>query len=95
MSNNNILFISTVGGWESCEELWSQAALDLARQGFDVSASVIETATVHPRIKLLERRRPGPAVTAYRDIPSGNGCFIMHFLRASRIGVRESRKAPT
>jgi glycosyltransferase involved in cell wall biosynthesis len=53
MSNRKILFISTVGGWESCEELWSQAALDLTSHGFDVSASVIETAPVHPRVKLL------------------------------------------
>ena len=53
MSNNSILFISTVVGWESCEELWSQAALDLATQGFDVSASVIKTSPIHPRIESL------------------------------------------
>ena len=54
MSNNNVLFVSTVVGWESCEALWSQAAVDLARQGYSVSASVVETLPVHPRIQNLK-----------------------------------------
>jgi glycosyltransferase involved in cell wall biosynthesis len=54
MSRNSILFVSTVVGWESCEELWSQAAINLARQGFDVSASVIETSPIDPHIETLK-----------------------------------------
>jgi glycosyltransferase involved in cell wall biosynthesis len=54
MSNRSILFVSTTTGWESCEELWSQAAVDLVRQGFTVSASVVETTPLHPRIQDLK-----------------------------------------
>ncbi len=54
MSNGSVLFVTTTTGWESCEELWSQAAVELARQGFTVAASVIETTPLHPRIQDLK-----------------------------------------
>ncbi len=54
MSNNSVLFVSTTNGWAACEELWSQAALDLARQGFAVSASLLETVPLHPRAQALK-----------------------------------------
>ena len=52
MSHGNILFFSTTTGWAACEELWSQASIDLAQQGFSVSASV--SAPLHPRVKILK-----------------------------------------
>jgi glycosyltransferase involved in cell wall biosynthesis len=51
MSHGNILFFSTTTGWAACEELWSQASIDLAKQGLSVSASV--SAPLHPRVKIL------------------------------------------
>src|SRR5580692_9077081 len=54
MPNQSILFISTVTGWESCEELWSQAATHLSRDGYDVTASVIKTDPVEPRLEQLK-----------------------------------------
>jgi glycosyltransferase involved in cell wall biosynthesis len=52
MLHGNILFFSTTTGWAACEELWSQASIDLAKQGFSVSASV--SAPLHPRVKILK-----------------------------------------
>ena len=41
MAKKRILFVSSVNNtpWGAAEELWSQAALDLAAEGFAVSAS--------------------------------------------------------
>jgi glycosyltransferase involved in cell wall biosynthesis len=55
---NRIIFVSTMDAipWGGSEELWSQAALDLASQGFPVSAGVIEWSPLHPRVVDLRAR---------------------------------------
>ncbi len=53
-SNGNILFVSPTSGWAACEELWSQAAEDLVRQGFDISACVTKSVPLHPRLERLK-----------------------------------------
>jgi glycosyltransferase involved in cell wall biosynthesis len=58
MQQKRILFISSTDNvpWGAAEELWSQAALNLAAQGFPISASLIEWAPPHPRaLDLAER----------------------------------------
>jgi glycosyltransferase involved in cell wall biosynthesis len=47
-----IAFVSNMFGysWGGCEELWSRTALELAAQGFAVSASVREWSPPHSRI---------------------------------------------
>jgi len=49
--SQGILFISTMGGdpWGGSEELWTRAAKILARDGFDVKASVQSRTPLHPR----------------------------------------------
>jgi glycosyltransferase involved in cell wall biosynthesis len=54
MSDNSIVFVSTAPQWAACEELWSQAAVELAKQRFSVSASANETSPIDPRIKNLK-----------------------------------------
>ena len=39
--------------WGGSEELWSQTALNLVRQGVSVSASVTGYSTLHPRVQYL------------------------------------------
>jgi len=58
MTSQNIIFVSTMFGspWGGSEELWSRAALDLAAQGFRVSASVIKWSPLHPRVRYLQAR---------------------------------------
>src|SRR5207237_10350382 len=51
---DRIIFVSMIEGWGGSEELWSRAALDLVSQGFPVSASVIESSPLHPRLRSLE-----------------------------------------
>jgi glycosyltransferase involved in cell wall biosynthesis len=53
MAKPRVLFFTTTTGWAACEELWSQAALELVREKFDVSASV--SAPVHPRVHHLQK----------------------------------------
>ena len=58
VANKPILFVSSVNDtpWGGAEELWSRAALDLAADGFPVSASVVAWSPPHPRIlDLIER----------------------------------------
>src|SRR6516164_9327186 len=52
ISKETIAFVSTMSGsaWGGSEELWSRAAVDLARQGLRVSASVHGTSPPHHRI---------------------------------------------
>jgi glycosyltransferase involved in cell wall biosynthesis len=65
-----IAFVSTMGGypWGGSEELWSQAALVLARRGHHVSASVPRWAGAREALDLLRREgvrvseRPAPLV---------------------------------
>jgi glycosyltransferase involved in cell wall biosynthesis len=52
MAEGSILFFTTTTGWAACEELWSQAAVDLVKQGFEVSASV--SSPVHLRAQNLQ-----------------------------------------
>lgn len=54
-SNGNILFVSPTSGWAACEELWSQAAEDLAGQGFNISACVTKSVPLQPRLGRLKR----------------------------------------
>ncbi len=53
---NSILFISSMDSvaWGGSEELWSRAALNLASQGFEVAASVIEWSPLHRRVLQLQ-----------------------------------------
>jgi glycosyltransferase involved in cell wall biosynthesis len=53
-----IVFVSTMEGypWGGSEELWSRTALDLAAQGINVAASVIEWTSLHPRMIDLTRQ---------------------------------------
>jgi glycosyltransferase involved in cell wall biosynthesis len=53
MTGQRILFFSTTTGWAACEELWSQAALELLREGHEISASV--STPVHPRVNALQK----------------------------------------
>jgi glycosyltransferase involved in cell wall biosynthesis len=52
-----ISFVSTLTvPWGGSEELWSRTALDLAAQGFQVSASVAASSPLHRRVvELMER----------------------------------------
>jgi glycosyltransferase involved in cell wall biosynthesis len=55
MPDNGVLFISTMGVADAaCEELWSQTAIDLSRQGIPVSASVNGWRPDHWRMQNLE-----------------------------------------
>jgi glycosyltransferase involved in cell wall biosynthesis len=68
MAHKRILFVSSVDSapWGGSEELWSRAALDLAADGFAVSASYIAWSPPDPRILNLTKRgvevwfRPNP-----------------------------------
>jgi glycosyltransferase involved in cell wall biosynthesis len=53
-----ILFVSSVNAtpWGGAEELWSRAALNLAADGFAVSASVVAWSPPHPRVLNLSER---------------------------------------
>jgi glycosyltransferase involved in cell wall biosynthesis len=51
-----IIFQTTIAGWGGSEELWSRTAIDLAAQGFAVSASVVEGSLLHPRLRELAAR---------------------------------------
>ena len=58
MANKRILFVSSVNDtpWGAAEELWSRAALELAAEGFSVSASYAGFLPPHPRVvNLIER----------------------------------------
>jgi glycosyltransferase involved in cell wall biosynthesis len=59
MPQDRVVFVSTMFGnpWGGSEELWSRTALDLVSQRFPVSASVIESPPLHPR--LLDLRAQG------------------------------------
>ena len=51
-----ILFITTIGSaWGGSEELWSQAAIRLRKQGHTISASVRYFGLIHPRVQKLMR----------------------------------------
>lgn len=56
--------------WGGSEELWSRSALQLAAEGFDVAASVLEWTPVHPRLEELRARgitvRPRPPWFSWR-----------------------------
>ena len=47
-----VVFVSTMGGapWAGCEELWSQTALNLVKEGFAVSASTLAWSPPHRRV---------------------------------------------
>ena len=51
-------FIATGYGksWGGCEELWSRTAMDLAKEGFAVSASIVAWSPPHRRVLDLEDR---------------------------------------
>jgi glycosyltransferase involved in cell wall biosynthesis len=53
-----ILFVSSVNNtpWSAAEELWSGVALDLAAEGFAVSASYAGHSPPHPRVLDLTQR---------------------------------------
>ena len=53
MSANGVFFISTMGAGDACEELWSRTAVDLARRGIPVSASVAGWSPDHWRVQYL------------------------------------------
>lgn len=54
---DRISFVSTLPGqWGGSEELWSRTALDLAAQGFQVSASVVGWSPLHPCVVELMKR---------------------------------------
>jgi glycosyltransferase involved in cell wall biosynthesis len=58
VAHKRILFVSSIDNtpWGAAEELWSRAALDLAAEGFAISASVVGWAPPHPRaLDLVER----------------------------------------
>jgi glycosyltransferase involved in cell wall biosynthesis len=52
----SVLFITTphFDPWSGAEELWSRTAIELASQGFAVSASVWEGSLQHPRMRELQ-----------------------------------------
>ncbi len=52
-ARQSIVFVTTIAGWGGSEELWSRAAVDLVSQGLPVSASVVEGAPLHPRLRKL------------------------------------------
>ena len=52
MAAGSILFFTTTTGWAACEELWSQAAMDLVKEGHDITASV--SSPVHQRVRNLQ-----------------------------------------
>ena len=55
-ARKRILFISTMeDSWGGSEELWSQAALKLAAQGFGVTASGYNSSPLHHRVQALVR----------------------------------------
>jgi glycosyltransferase involved in cell wall biosynthesis len=57
-ANNRIAFVSNMDdyAWGGSEELWSRAALQLAAQGYEVSASVVEWLPPHRRLRdLIEK----------------------------------------
>jgi glycosyltransferase involved in cell wall biosynthesis len=68
VAHKRILFVSSTDNtpWGGAEELWSRAALDLAAEGFRVSASIVGWTPPHPRtLDLVERGidvwfRPNP-----------------------------------
>jgi hypothetical protein len=51
-------FIATGYGksWGGCEELWSRTAVDLAKEGFAVSASIVAWSPPHRRVLDLADR---------------------------------------
>jgi glycosyltransferase involved in cell wall biosynthesis len=57
MAHTRIVFISTLssGSWGGSEELWSRAALALAAEGFDISASYLAWSPPDPHILNLIR----------------------------------------
>jgi glycosyltransferase involved in cell wall biosynthesis len=58
VAHKPILFVSSVNNtpWGAAEELWSGAALDLATEGFAVSASYAAHSPPHPRVLDLTER---------------------------------------
>ena len=52
MAHKSILFVSSANNfsWGGAEELWSRAALNLAAEGFAVSASYPKFSPPHPRV---------------------------------------------
>ena len=52
MAAGSILFFTTTTGWAACEELWSQAAMDLVKEGHGITASV--SSPVHQRVRNLQ-----------------------------------------
>jgi glycosyltransferase involved in cell wall biosynthesis len=68
--SNSIVFISSMDSvsWGGSEELWSRAALNLASQGFEVAASVIEWSPLHPRV--LQLRDAGILLSTRPRVPS-------------------------
>jgi glycosyltransferase involved in cell wall biosynthesis len=57
MARGGIVFLSTMTDlpWGGSEELWAGAALDLASQGYAVSASLAEWSPPHERVRALTR----------------------------------------
>ena len=55
-ARQRIVFVTTIAGWGGSEELWSRTAVDLVSQGLPVSASVVEDALQHPRLRELAAR---------------------------------------
>ncbi len=54
MLGKRVVFVSTMPGWFASEELWGRTAVDMARQGVSVSASVVETVPLHRRLQELK-----------------------------------------
>jgi glycosyltransferase involved in cell wall biosynthesis len=54
MLKKKVIFISTMGEWVASEELWWRTAVQLAKQGFLVSASVVESSPPHRRVQDLK-----------------------------------------
>jgi glycosyltransferase involved in cell wall biosynthesis len=54
----NVVFIATphLDPWSGAEELWSRTAIELASQGFSISASIWEGSLQHQRIRELQAR---------------------------------------
>ncbi|HEY2537956.1 MAG TPA: glycosyltransferase family 4 protein [Stellaceae bacterium] len=52
-ARQRIVFVTTIAAWGGSEELWSRAAIDLVAQGLPVSASIVEGAPLHPRLREL------------------------------------------
>lgn len=55
-SRQRIVFVTTIAGWGGSEELWARAAIELVSQGLPVSASVVESSPLHPRLRELAER---------------------------------------